>query len=54
METTRKKSSKKESSMEVAKKAILKRGGKLSAIARYWNTIDPNDSVILDMRAVLR
>jgi hypothetical protein len=54
MKTTKEKNAKKESRMDVAKRNILMRGGKLSAIAMYWDTRDPKDGEILDMRAVLR
>jgi hypothetical protein len=54
METTKKKSSKKKSTMDEAIENILKRGGKLSALAKHWQATDSSDWEIVDMRAVLR
>jgi hypothetical protein len=54
MKTTKEKNVQKESHMDKAIKDRLSREEKLSAIAKYWLTVDSEDWEIVDMRAVLR
>jgi hypothetical protein len=54
MEAIKEKLSKKRQAVKVDKKNLTISGKKLSAIAKFWATIDSSDGEILDMRAVLR
>jgi hypothetical protein len=54
MEAIKEKPSKKSQITKVDKKNLTVSGEKLSAIAKFWATIDSSDGEILDMRAVLR
>jgi hypothetical protein len=54
MKAIKEKPLKKGQTVKIDKKNLTVSGQKLSAIAKFWATIDSSDGEILDMKAVLR